>query len=256
MTLDLDVNWVKLLEKADRKKRDRRLLESRRAMVSALSAVFRRQSILFIVGMNQINGRLDGAEWIEKLGAAQSRTASDLTKTISTVSLAAAVLGGSDMISKFGAGFGLFFGLSDERATAYAAARAAEMVTKINQTTRDQLRSLMTTAVKKGWSWQRAKSAIKEKFKNFSTKRAKRIAIFETGNAYEAGQDMAIEKLTNAGLKMEQRWLTANDGRVRSEHRKNARQGFIPVGQKFQSGHGRPPTDPGCRCTRVFRRGK
>lgn len=155
--------------------------------------------------------------------------------------------------------------LKHPQATAYAGARSAARVTQINQTTRQYLRRIITQAVDKGWSYDRTAQAITQRYAQFAgpplrvrprhiRSRAHAIAVFEVGDAYEFGNMLVAQDLKDAGLAMEKSWLTVGDHRVRPEHRANQAQGWIPLDAVFVSGHERPPTDPGCRCTVLIRR--
>lgn len=161
---------------------------------------------------------------------------------------------------------GAFFDLKNPRAVAYAQGHAARQVTRINQTTRDRLNTLITDAVDNGWSWDRTARNITEMYEDFAgpplfpskkfRSRAQAVAAFEIGDAYEAGSEMAAETLEAEGLAMEKSWLTVGDQNVRPTHRTNQDHGWIPLDDEFPSGHKRPPTDPGCRCTLLYRRAK
>ena len=153
---------------------------------------------------------------------------------------------------------GISFALDNPLAVAFAEARAAEAVTQINDTTRDALRRLVVEAVDAGWSYDQLSEAIGERFEEMATggdnPRSRRIAVYEMGNAYEAGSETAVNELVAAGLEMEKAWLSAGDAKVRPAHQANAAQGWIPMADDFGSGDRRPPTDPGCRCTLLYRR--
>ncbi len=147
---------------------------------------------------------------------------------------------------------GLNFKLDNPRAVEYARTHAAEQVTKINETTRSFINTTVTDGIEAGKSYNEIAKDITARFKDFSEGRAKRIAVFETGDAYEqAGMDFA-KGLEDEGLEMEKSWLTVGDNRVRDEHSANEGEGWIPIDQSFGSGDDRAPTDPGCRCSTLY----
>lgn len=144
--------------------------------------------------------------------------------------------------------------LKNPRAVEYMRNHGAEQVTKIRQTTRDQLRTILTQAIDEGWSYDETADAIRKRFRHFSIERAKNIAVYELGDAYEAGNRIIVDDLVYGGLVMEKSWLSAGDAKVRPEHRENDAAGWIPIDEDFPSGHDRPPTDPRCRCAALYRR--
>ncbi len=148
---------------------------------------------------------------------------------------------------------GLNFKLDNPRAVEYARVNAAEHVKDIGDSTKKFMRTTITDGIEAGKSYNEIARDITDRFKDFSEGRAKRIAVFETGDAYEqAGLDFAKE-LEGEGLEMEKSWLTVGDDRVRDEHAANEGEGWIPIDQSFGSGADRAPTDPGCRCSTLYR---
>jgi hypothetical protein len=148
------------------------------------------------------------------------------------------------------------FDLANPRAQAYLAEHGAALVTKINDTTRDELRTLITQARADGWSYNRLADAIKNKFEGFAglkpqqhiRDRATLVAVTEVGNGYEAGTLMQMQEL-NTMAPIEKNWITVGDGRVEQVCLDNAAKGWIPVDKAFPSGHMRPLAHPACRCS-------
>jgi uncharacterized protein with gpF-like domain len=111
----------------------------------------------------------------------------------------------------------------------------------------------MTTAIDEGWSYGQSAKEIKKLFDGpISRDRAQRIAVFESGQAYEAGNNAFAKSLEDDGVTMEQHWMTSHDEKVRPEHAANEAEGWVPMGHVFSSGDTEPPTDPGCRCYMIF----
>ena len=158
---------------------------------------------------------------------------------------------------------GMKIGVGSAEAVAHATREAAKQVTRINDTTRSQLRTLITQAVDNGWSWNRTAEAIIERYKDFAgkplfpsktfTSRAEMIAAYEIGDAYEAGGQAQARAAAADSLPMEKSWLHAGDDRVRNAHRANAAAGWLALDAPFPDGSERPPTDPGCRCAVAYR---
>lgn len=156
------------------------------------------------------------------------------------------------------------FTLEHPAAVDYLRQRGADSVIGITQTTRNELRTILTQAADEGWSYNRTAKAITERYQRFAGRPARRyrhirtrahaVAVFEVGNAYEHGNMLVARDLADAGLSMQKQWLSVGDRRVRPAHRANQAQGWIPLGDAFQDGSKRPPTDSGCRCTLLMRR--
>lgn len=146
------------------------------------------------------------------------------------------------------------FTLEHPEAVRYLRVRGLTQVARIRETTRETLRRILAQAADEGWSYDRTAKAIRERYKHFSKERARNIAVFELGDAYEHGNMLVARDLQAGGLEMEKQWLSVGDTNVRPDHRANQGQGWIPLDDAFQNGSERPPTDPRCRCTLLLRR--
>ncbi len=153
------------------------------------------------------------------------------------------------------------FNLSNPRAVTYLRQHGAELVTKINQTTKDELRTLIADGEAQGWSYGKMATEIKSKFDGFAGKmpqahiqdRATLVATTEVGNAYSEGNLIVSQGLEEAGIDQEKSWLTVGDSRVSDLCASNQARGWIPVNQAFPSGHMRPLAHPACRCVALYR---
>ena len=154
------------------------------------------------------------------------------------------------------------FDLAHPRAVAFLRGRAAGRVTKINETTRQSLRVLLTSAMEEGWGYDKTAKAIREQFDGFAGKRpqlhirnrARLVAVTEAGEAYEHGNLSVGKELAGMGLEMEKSWLTVGDSRTSELCRGNQAAGWIPINAAFPSGHDRPLGHPACRCCALYRR--
>jgi hypothetical protein len=162
-------------------------------------------------------------------------------------------------------GLNISFDLKNPRAVAYLEKYGAAQVTKINETTRDYLHTVLTQAISEGWSYDRTAEAIIQRYKEFQVgsplehidSRAHLIAVTETGNAYTEGNLMVAQDLQDAGIEMEKAWSRASD--FQDECAQNEAAGWIPINDPFPSGDMRPLAHPGCLCdllTRVKNRGE
>lgn len=201
------------------------------------------------------------ADWLPLWFEAAAETSGDFEDVLEDSILDALLFSGGRMLAGMAAGeldLGISWNLENPRAVAYAREHAAGQVRLINETTQTYLNSLITQAVEEGWSYTKLSIRIGGKFSEFATgganPRSRRIAVYELGDAYEAGNEMMARELEGAGLKIEKRWLTVGDDRVRPTHRENQGAGWIGMDELFPSGDDRPPSDPGCRCVTLHRR--
>lgn len=156
------------------------------------------------------------------------------------------------------------FDLKNPRAIAYLDAHGAELVAKIDDTTRDQLRTLITQMTDDGESYDAIASAIQDKFDGFADgrpqqhieSRAHMVAVTELGNAYSAGNKIVADDLSDSGLTIEKSWVTMDDDRVSDDCQANEDEGWIPNDQPFSSGDDAPLAHPGCRCDCYYRLAK
>ena len=174
------------------------------------------------------------------------------------------ILGAGALAAQLGIDFEKAFSLKNPRAVAYLDAHGAELVTKINEETKSQMRTLLTQAVDEGWSYTRTAKAIKEQFEGFAglkpqkhiRDRATLVAVTEAGQAYEAGNQIVAKGLADVGIRMEKYWRTSGDERVSQGCKDNQAAGWIAVEEMFPSGNDRPLRFPGCRCTALYRRAR
>lgn len=154
------------------------------------------------------------------------------------------------------------FNLANPRAVAYLDEHGYGLISQINEVTRGNIATIVSNGVDEGWSYNRMAREISSLYSEMAVgkpqahieSRAHLIAITEAGQAYEAGSNMVVRDLQEAGLRMEKKWLTVGDDRVSEGCRDNAAEGWIPFSQAFGSGHQHPLRFPGCRCTNLHRR--
>lgn len=201
---------------------------------------------------SEIREAISAGEWMPMFDEAAIATLRAFADPID--SLTSKALQASMQATVAEVGVGTSFTLEHPLAVSFMRERAARQVSRINETTRDGLRSILSDAADNGWSYDRTAREIRRQYTDMSRRRARNIAVFELGDAYEAGNAIVAHSLQNAGLVMQKAWLSVGDDRVRPEHRENQAQGWIDIDDTFQSGHERPPTDPRCRCTVQYRR--
>ena len=156
------------------------------------------------------------------------------------------------------------FTLANPRAVQYLDEHGYGLISQINEVTRGNIATIVSNGVDEGWSYSRMAREISSLYSEMAVgkpqahieSRAHLIAITEAGQAYEAGSNMVVRDLQEAGLAMEKKWLTVGDDRVSQGCRDNAAEGWIPYSQAFGSGHQHPLRFPGCRCTTLYQRAK
>ena len=227
-----------------------------------MARAFRKQGAAFLKAMGKYKGQFAEAASPKTMANAFSSTPTwaEMTKAMQDAIGEGLEAGGDGLMDALDipaddlTGFG--FDVMDPEAIKYARETAADRVTKINDVTKERMRALITQATEEGWGYGRLAGQIKGRFDGMTSARAKRIASHELRDAYENGQRIMIDRLEKHGLPMETKWLTAGDSRVRDEHRASQAEGWQDVGHTFASGSENPPTDPGCRCTSLYRRKK
>jgi hypothetical protein len=150
---------------------------------------------------------------------------------------------------------GKFWDLKNPRAVAWFRQNggSVQYIKDIQDTTKDQIQTVIANALDTGQSYQKTAQEIRATFDGFTRERAQRIAVFETGKSYEAGNRALVDEISGAGIEMQERWVTSHDDKVRPEHAANEAEGWQPLNHVYSSGDTEPPTDPGCRCYKEYR---
>lgn len=132
----------------------------------------------------------------------------------------------------------------NERAVAYAQARAAELVTDITEATRDMLRGDITKAFTEGLTRDQLATEFQGAYA-FSEQRARTISQTEMNLA---ATDGTMAGWDESGVVESKGSLLSADHPKPDECDLNAKQKPIPVDALFISGHRGPPYHPGCFC--------
>jgi hypothetical protein len=146
------------------------------------------------------------------------------------------------------------FNLKNPRAVEYLKNYGVTRVSQIDDTSREILRKMLVDGIENGTSYSRMVTLLKAQFGEWSTKRAKLIAVTEMGNAYQRGNLIVGQDLAAAGLKIEKSWLTRGDDKVDPHCSANEAQGWIDVNKEHASGVMVPLDHPRCRCVELYRR--
>lgn len=190
-------------------------------------------------------------------------TFDDLQQVIAGVESEGMLKGGNQLLKQLQPGgvtpTSAMWTLSNPRAVAWfqSTGGSIDYIKGIQDTTKGSLKRVISTAIDEGWSYNSTAREIQKLFDGpISRDRARRIAVYESGQAYEAGNQAFAASLQDDGLTMEEHWMTSHDEKVRPEHAANEAEGWVPMGHTFSSGDTEPPTDPGCRCYMIYRAAK
>ena len=132
---------------------------------------------------------------------------------------------------------------ANERAIAYAKERAGELVSMIAESTRDMLRSDVTTAVEVGMSGEDLADALEARYA-FSGDRAETIARTELAMADVQGN---LAAWTASGVVAGKEWVLGSEHLDMDECDDAAALGVVGLDDDF-GGLGDPPAHPNCVC--------
>jgi SPP1 gp7 family putative phage head morphogenesis protein len=264
----IEAALARFLERDEAGRRNRATAKQRRAMQRELGDAFVGQGNDFLRGLAAIKSQFAGvsspndaarlaltaADWFPYLDAAFDASRADMQGSFFANVLQALVAGGGRLVDDLDLPITISFNLDNPRAVAYAARNAAEKVKQINDTTRDMVGRVIVAALEEGQSYGKTAKELKELFDGFSKARAKRIAVYEMGSAYENGKKVAAQEMEAQGLRMEKKWISVGDDRTRPEHKDNTAAGWIPMDETFPGdGSDIAPSDPNCRCSVIWR---
>jgi hypothetical protein len=252
------------LGRADRTRKWKGLQDQENSLPQALAQVWTKQGKAFVDQLGPIKDSLGLAEalsepwepiWSEvelsSIQAMRDPLLEGLTEALA--------LGTVQALGNFASG--ISFELDNPRAVDYLAHHSAELVTGINQQTRDELRALFAVSRVDGWSYDKLAEELLSRFAYWGTpqpqqhikSRAHLIAVTELGDAYEEGSIQVALQLQASGLRMLKKWLTVSDGRVDPLCQSVAELGWVPLDSLFGDVQ-RPPYHPACRCTTLYTR--
>ncbi len=225
-----------------------------------------RGQVAGVKGQAALREALGEDDWGPLWDAAAAVGDDALEAAITETVTAALAAGAEGLLAELGsAALGISWKLSNPRAVAYVREHGAALVTRIDETTRGDLRSLIERAMAEGRSYDQIAEDIQTQFKHYYEpgsawafdaprpqghidSRAHLIAVTETGNAYVEGNWQVGQGLKAAGLAMEKAWLTVGDDRVSEICLGNEAAGWIPMDEDFPSGDEKPLAHPACRC--------
>lgn len=201
-----------------------------------------------------------GDDFDDLFDDATSKTSIEMQEAIEAAAKAALIEAGKTITREMD--WTRVFSLTNPRAAAYIRDVGANAVTRIDDTTRREIRAIVLAGIENGTSYAEVARQIKRRYQQYAAgvpqkhirSRAELIAVTEAGNAYQTGNFIQIGEIAAAGVKMQKRWLTSGDDRVSDGCRDNQAQDWIPYDQAHNSGHDHPLRFPGCRCVELYRR--
>lgn len=263
--MNLPESIDRLIEASERTRRDRALKKTEAWLAKKMGRAFKAQKKAFFAALpapvlqEAEPGQPGFPKWESAWQKAEEATRGLFAVPAEEAIRISLVAGAENVIAQTGAA--ISYSIETPAVVEYASKHAAELVTKVNATTKEVLNTIVTNGMEQGLSYGEIAGQIESRFSDFAVSwpqehiqnRAHAVAVYETGDAYEEGNEQVAAELEADGLEMEKSWLTVGDSRVRSSHAANQDEGWIEMGQAFQSGNYRPPTDPGCRCSTLYR---
>lgn len=172
--------------------------------------------------------------------------------------VAAAVIDGGSLANT--SGLKVSFNLKSSPVLDYLRERsAAKMGRDVDQTTKDRLREVISTAYDEQWTRSKLVKQIKGLYNGFTARtphryigsRAELIAVTELGNAMSYGTLEGARSLQAQGVTMEKRWALSSSACALCQG--NAAQDWIALGSQFAGGVDRPLQHISCRCSLMTR---
>lgn len=256
----------RFLEAVRRTRRERETSGPERSLRRAMETWFRQQRRAFEerAGQAVTPGETPPSNAFDPaIEAALSAGKPAAAAAVQSAAAQALLLGAQAVLADLGnIGLGIAFDLANPRAQAYLREYGAQLVTRINETTRQEMQDLIFSMVEDRATYDQIARAIKDRWSEMAIpkpqghidSRAHLIAVTEVGNAYEYGNMTAVKDMASLGLQMEKSWLTVGDDRVSDGCAENEGAGWIPLDEPFPSGDQAPLRFPGCRCTALYRR--
>lgn len=250
----------KLLSAASALERERALKPIVGRLEKFMAATFRKQGRLFSAELAKHRSMFTESSGLDRLMGSFNTLSTEMEEGLVLHTTQAYAKGTTKILGSVPASLRLAFDLDNPRAVKFLEKHAADMVTAINDTTRAEMRALLTQATEEGWSYNQTAKVIRDRFDGFAESkpqehiqsRAHLVAVTEARFGYERGNRDVAKSLADAGLEMEKSWLTSGDDRVTDECMANEDEGWIPIDEQFPSGDDEPPRFPGCRCTCLY----
>jgi hypothetical protein len=143
-------------------------------------------------------------------------------------------------------GMDSLFDQVNDRAVVYAKARAAELVSGVDDATRDDLKSIIADGLADNIGMDAIADNIRDAYA-FSEDRADLIARTEITMANQQGALQGMKMARGAGVKLKKIWVP--DADACEECQGNEDDGPIDLDDQFSSGDDASPAHPNCECS-------
>lgn len=186
-------------------------------------------------------------------------TIPEMTKDFAAVGLQGYEWGYADLATNLGLQDA--FSLAHPEAVQWANERAAVRVSGVDDTTKGQIRNLISHGLEEGDSYGEVQRSIKRQFEQFAVgsplehiqSRAELVAVTEMGEAYEAGAATLSDELEAYGIDQEKARAGPSDERTSDACLADLDVGWIPKDEAFPSGIMSGLEHPGCRHGTLYR---
>lgn len=147
--------------------------------------------------------------------------------------------------------YGIFGNIDSINGQRWLAAHGAELVTGLNEYTRERMAALLADSFAKGETIEQTAMRLMTHFDEMSLARARKIALTESSKAWSYAEMTSAEAMEQSGYTMVKEWLLgpAHPRYDICDH--NNEQGAIPLHQPFSSGDMAPPQHPSCGCSLI-----
>lgn len=157
-------------------------------------------------------------------------------------------------VQQAAASIGVRFDVLEPGLLAFADREAAEMLTHVSETTRDEVKRAVQSSLANGSGAKGVTQALQASG-TFSKARAKLIGVTEVTRARNgASRERMLAYAERTGLPVTKRWVNSRDAKVRDAH-KDAPVGVglevRPIAEPFSNGL-QEPSEPNCRCALQF----
>lgn len=248
-----------LIEAAARSNVSKQITKPKQQLENKLRRLFAQHGALYLTAFTKYQKEFketlssDGIDKLFDTTAPSTRMADAIESAVES----GVTLGAENLLEQFAniltkEQINLVFNLKNPRAVDYLKDYGVTRVSQLDTTSSEILRKILVDGIEKGYSYSKLVVQIKKQFADWSTKRAKLIAITEMGNAYQRGNLIVGLDLKTAGLTIEKSWLARGDSCPLCLA--NQADGWIDVEQTHSSGVECPGAHPDDRCVELYRR--
>ena len=145
--------------------------------------------------------------------------------------------------------YGITATLDSIAAEKWLAAHGAELVSGINDFTRQRMAAILSEGLAAGDSAEALAQRLMTAFDNLSIDRARKIAVTEASKAWSYAESQSAELMEKSGYLMVKEWLLGPMHPRFDICDHNNQAGAIPLHRNFPSGDPWPPQHPYCQCS-------